>query len=220
MTVARPFSRRARGLPRAIGALLLGLLLAAPAAARADRGIEITPYAGFRFGGSFDDNTTGGSLDVDPAGSFGLILDLAATGETQYELFYGYQRTELSGSGTFGGTPLFDLDLHYLHLGGTYLFPEERVRPYLAGGLGATFLVPDGEGLGAKAYFSLSLGGGVKIPLTGRIGLRVEGRGFLTILPESTEIFCVSSGGAACRVSVQGDLLGQVLLRGGISFSP
>ncbi len=226
MTPARPLSRTIRGRTRAAGALvplpvlLLPLLLAVPAPARADRGIEITPYAGFTFGGSFDDNTAGGSLDVEPGESFGLILDLSASGETQYELFYGYQRTELTGGGTFGGNPLFDLDIHYLHLGGTYLFPEERVRPYIAGGLGATILVPDGEGLGSKAYFSLSLGGGVKIPLSGRIGLRFEGRGFLTILPESTEIFCVSSGGAACRVSVQGDLLGQVLLLGGISFSP
>jgi len=70
-----------------------------------------------------------------------------------------------------------------------------------------------------KTYFSVSLGGGAKIPISGHVGLRFEGRGFLTILPDSTEIFCVSSGGAACTVRVQGDVLGQLLLMAGITFS-
>jgi hypothetical protein len=58
----------------------------------------------------------------------------------------------------------------------------------------------------------------VKIPVSKRVGLRLEGRGFLTILPESTDLFCVSSGGAACDVRVQGDVFGQVELLAGISF--
>jgi len=41
----------------------------------------------------------------------------------------------------------------------------------------------------------------------------------MTILPDSTQIFCVSSGGAACNVKVQGDVLGQILLMAGITFS-
>ena len=40
----------------------------------------------------------------------------------------------------------------------------------------------------------------------------------MTILPENTNIFCVSSGGAACAVQVQGDIFGQVELLAGISF--
>jgi hypothetical protein len=49
--------------------------------------------------------------------------------------------------------------------------------------------------------------------------LRLEGRGFLTILPDSSTIFCVSSGGVACNVLVQGDVLGQLLLLAGVTFS-
>ena len=99
------------------------------------------------------------------------------------------------------------------------MFPAEKVRPFLSGGLGATHFVPHGSGKNQKTYFSLSLGGGVKIPISGHVGLRFEGRGFMTILPDSTEIFCVSSGGAACVVQVQGDVLGQILLMAGITFS-
>ncbi|NNG47038.1 MAG: porin family protein [Deltaproteobacteria bacterium] len=197
---------------------LLAFLVLLPTPVRADWGAELTPFAGFRFGGSFEDNTTGLDLDVDEGESFGLILDVRATHETEYELFYSVQKTTLQGEGLFAGEPLFDLDIHYLHIGGTYLFPGERVRPFIGAGLGLTYFSPDGPGLDSEINFSLSLGGGVKIPISKRVGLRFEGRGFLTILPDNTDIFCVSSGGAACAVRVQGDVFGQVLLLGGISF--
>jgi hypothetical protein len=193
--------------------------IVSPGEAAAGRGVEITPFAGYHIGGNFEDNTTGVTLDAKEGGVYGLILDLADTPETQYELFYGFQRTRVTAGGTFGGDALFDLDIHYLHVGGTYLFPGEKVRPYIAGGLGATHFAPDANGMGPKTYFSISLGGGAKIPLSGPVALRFEGRGFLTILPDSTSIFCVSSGGAACRVNVQGDVFGQFLLTAGIVFS-
>lgn len=117
---------------------LLLLLILVPTPVWADRGVELTPFAGFRFGGSFEDNTTGLNLDVDEGESFGVILDVRATPETEYELFYSFQKTELQGKGLFAGQSLFDLDIHYLHIGGTYLFPGERVHPFVSGGLGLT----------------------------------------------------------------------------------
>jgi hypothetical protein len=199
--------------------LLVALLIFLPTSVRADWGVQLTPFAGFRFGGGFTDNATGLDLDVDEGESFGLILDVQATHETEYELFYSLQKTELKGEGVLSGDTLFDLDIHYLQIGGTYLFPGERVRPFVSGGLGLTYFSPDGPGVDSEIYFSLSLGGGAKIPISKRVGLRFEVRGFLTILPDDTEIFCVSSGGAACAVRVNGDVFGQVLLLAGISFS-
>lgn len=204
------------------GALFLAALLV-PGKAGAGWGVEITPYAGYRVGGGFEDNVTGVGLDVKEGGSFGLILDLSDRQgneeQTQYELFYGLQRTRVTAGGTFGGEPLFDLDIHYLHVGGTYAVPGERVHPYVAGGLGATHFAPHGSGLDSKTHFSVSLGGGVKVPVSRHVGLRIEGRGFLTILPDSAELFCVSSGGAACRAKVRGDAFGQFLFLAGVSFS-
>ncbi|MGB7972172.1 MAG: porin family protein, partial [Candidatus Deferrimicrobiaceae bacterium] len=168
---------------------LVALLVFLPAPAQADWGMEITPFAGFRIGGSFTDNTTGLDLDVDDGGSFGLILGLPATHESDYELFYSFQKTTLQGEGLFAGEPLFDLTIHYLHIGGTYLFSGEKVRPFISGGIGLTYFSPDAPGLDSEIDFSLSLGGGVKIPISKKVGLRIEGRGFLTILPENTDIF-------------------------------
>ena len=215
--VPAPATHLFRLLPFAVALLLSPVLF--PGEAEAAWGLEITPYAGYTTGGNFEDNTTGANLDVKDGGSFGLVLGVPDTPETQYELFYGFQRTKVTGGGTFGGGTLFDLDIHYLHLGGAYMFPGNTVRPFLSGGLGATHFVPHGSGTSQKTYFSLSLGGGAKIPISGHVGLRFEGRGFLTILPDTTEVFCVSSGGAACSVRVKGDVLGQLLLMAGITFS-
>ena len=214
-----PQIHRGLGCLHLIAAALLLSSFLFPGEAGAERGLEITPYAGYAIGGNFTDNTTGANLDVKEGGSFGLVLGFPDTPETQYELFYGFQRTKVTGGGTFGGDTLFDLDIHYLHLGGAYMFSADKVHPFISGGLGATHFVPHGSGLDQKTYFSLSLGGGVKIPISGHVGLRFEGRGFMTILPDNTEIFCVSSGGAACNVKVQGDVFGQILLMAGITFS-
>jgi len=198
--------------------LLLPVLF--PASAAAEPVWEITPFLGYHIGGGFEDNTTGVDLDADEGAAFGLIVGYPQTPDSRYELFYGFQRTRLVTEGTFGGEPVLDLDVHYLHIGGSYRYPEGKVHPFVSGGLGATHFAPRGDGSGSKTYFSLSLGGGVMIPVSARVALRLEGRGFLTILPESTTVFCVSSGGAECIVKVQGDTFGQVMLLGGIAFSP
>jgi len=211
-----PDRDRSRDIPGIVfGSLLLMLI---PLSARAEWGVELTPFAGYRFGGGFEDNTTGANLDAAASGSVGLILGVPDTHERQYELLYSFQRTELKGGGISGDVAPFGLDIHYLQIGGTYQLSAEKVRPFLSGGLGMTLFAPDKPGLSSKVYFSLSLGGGVRIPLSNRVGLRFEGRGYLTILPENTQIFCVSSGGAACAVRVQGDVFGQVELLTGIYF--
>lgn len=207
-------------VPLRFAAPLVILVLLLPVSARAGWGVELTPFAAFQFGGGFEDNVAGVDLDVREGAAFGLIVGIPADPETQYELFYAFQRTRLETSGFLGGDPLFDLDIHYLHIGGTYLLPGQRVRPFVAGGLGLTFFVPQEPGPGSETRFSVSLGGGAKVPFSERVALRLEARGFLTILPESTEIFCVSAGGAACDVHVGGDVFGQVQLLAGISFGP
>jgi hypothetical protein len=97
-----PFNRSVGWSLRIVLPFLMLLIFISPPA-RADWGVEITPFAGFRFGGGFEDNTTGLDLDVDEGESFGLILDVRATHETEYELFYSVQKTELQGDGLFWG---------------------------------------------------------------------------------------------------------------------
>lgn len=194
---------------------LLLLLLSAPA--RAEREILITPCAGFLFGGSFQDSDTGNHWDIGDSAGVGFILNLLDTPRAYYELVYNFQSTELEAEETPGGDSQLDLDIHYLHIGGMYEFNEERVRPFIAAGFGLTALVPDGQD--SSTNFSLSFGGGVKIPLSDRAALRLEGRGYLTIISDSGGVFCVSSGaGSSCDIGVEGDTLGQFEVLAGVSF--
>ncbi len=202
-----------RDLP--LGLCLLLLLL--PASARAERGIEITPFAGLLVGGSFWDGASGDYLHVAGSAGFGLVLGLLDTPRTHYELVYSFQRTGLRGGASDGSDRRDDLDIHYLHVGSTYEFTRERFRPFISAGAGLTAL--DLDGGGSSAHFSLSLGGGVKIPLSDRVGLRLEGRGYLTILADSVSVFCISSGGgSSCDVGAGGDSLGQFEALAGLYF--
>jgi len=195
------------------------LLLSVPCFAAAESGWEITPFAALHLGGSFRDNTADVRLSAGEGAAFGFIIAAPDKADTRYEFLYAFQRTDLSASGTFGGRSLFDLDIHYFHIGGSYRFMEGKTRPFVAGGLGATHFAPRGIGPGSKTYFSLSLSVGTIVPVYRSISLRVEGRGFLTILPENSTVFCVSSGGATCAVNARGDVFGQFLLMAGIVFS-
>jgi len=193
------------------------LLLLLPSAARAGREFEVTPSAGFRFGGTLSESTTGDVLTVGESAGFGLTLGLRESPRTLYELVYRFQRTDLIGEeGTGEAPPRTDMDIHCLQIGSAYEFDQARIRPFISAGLGLTTLVPGGAGEDSSTNFSLSLGGGVKIPFTERTGLRLEGRGYLTLLESGTEIFCISSGGVSCAVGVQGDFFGQFEVQAGI----
>ena len=160
----------------------LCLLLLTPVTAIADAGagarFELTPFAGYGFGGDFEDLETGANLELDEAGAFGLILDIAADATTQWEVLYLQQRTELDAGDLFSEQPIVDVDVHYLHGGGTYLLDGDRVQPYVAGSLGLSRLDPGPAGLDTENYFSFSLGVGLRLLPSERVGLRLEGRWF------------------------------------------
>jgi opacity protein-like surface antigen len=145
------------------------------------------------------------------------MLDFKQSDVSQIELYYSRQATRLSKTGSpFTGTPLFDLDIDYIHIGGTALMGEGKLKPFVVGTLGVTYMSPKGEGLDSATKFSLSLGGGAKILLTDHIGLRLEGRWFGTFFDGSGQAFC-SSG--QCLIKVQGDVFSQFVANAGIIFA-
>jgi len=65
--------------------------------ARAAQQFEVSPFIGYRVGGSFKSIDAGQHVELDDHGSFALALDTRADESTQYELFYGRQSTVLRG---------------------------------------------------------------------------------------------------------------------------
>lgn len=190
---------------------LLFLLTASTALADEQRPrFELTPFAAYGGGGEFEQTSLGSDLDVDEAASFGLIFNMRADANRQYEVLYSHQETELDTDGLFANEPVLDLDIDYLHVGGTYAFDGDFGKPYVVGTIGVSRFEPTSSGFDSETFLSLSFGGGVQLFPSKRLGLRLEGRVFGSFVDSKSKIFCRSGFDTNfCAVRVDGDALWQ-----------
>ena len=200
--------------------LAAALLVLVPAVAPGQT-VEITPLIGYRVGGSFaatvgTDSAAAVDFEVEDAASFGVHLGIRVAEDGELELIYSRQDTGLGTGGLFTGEPLFDLALETWQFGGNYLFGEEgsRVRPYIGAGLGVTRLLPEPADLHDETRFSASCAAGVKVRLGRHLGLRVEARGFFTVLESDADAFCETGG--ECLVHAKGSDISQAEVRAGL----
>ncbi len=77
---------------------LIGLGVTSTAAAQT---FELTPFAGWRFGGGFDDLATGADVDLDDGLSYGVILGIPWNDphRSRLELIWSRQDTTVGGAG-------------------------------------------------------------------------------------------------------------------------
>ncbi len=200
---------------------LLPLLWLTPALAQEQSRFELTPFLGYRFGGKFEQTTTGADLELDESRSVGLIFNARIDAERQWEIFYSRQQTELDAPGLFVNEPVFDIDVDYLHFGGTYVFApgSDFWRPYIVGTIGASHLEPKPSGLDSETFLSLSFGAGINLLPHKRVGLRLEARLFATLVDSDSEIFCRTGADTNfCAVNVDGDWLFQWQAMAGVAF--
>ena len=180
---------------------------------------EVTPFPGFSLGGNFTLTSTGQNVDVHDHGSFALALDLlAADNSAQSELFYSHQSTALHGNLT--PAPM-GISVEYLHIGGTVPIEEDSpgLSPYFLAGLGVTRFSPPAPGR-VDTRFSAQLGFGLRVPVTARLSLRLEGRGFLTLVSSDTSLFCGSNQtGLVCEIHGHGSTLLQGQALAGVAFA-
>lgn len=199
-------------------AIALALLLAGPVSQAAEQTtFRVVPQAGYRFGGSLEDADTGAGRDLQDAAAFGLALELRYGDEDRWlQLWYSRQATEVVSS-----EARFDVDVDYIHVGGTAPIDDTgKVQSYVSGGIGATRFAPSGDGLVSNTKFSGSLGLGVMVPFSERLALRVEARGYLTLVDTDTSFFCrTDNGDGRCAIVASGSSLFQAELVAGIAFA-
>ena len=128
--------------------LLTGLMVSPPGAAAK----ELTFYTGFRTGEQFHDDISDQTIDLAEGESFGVFLNIPASKVTEMEFLYSTQSTKLSAFGS--SVNGLDIDVEYWHLGGTYLFPQEKLTSYLAATFGATHM--KAKELSSETKFSFS----------------------------------------------------------------
>jgi opacity protein-like surface antigen len=170
---------------------LFAVLVFVPVLAGAqESGVEITPYVGYRFGGTFESEETTAEYEMQDSSSFGLLVNFPHKRNTQWEVLYSQQSSAADYSGMTGPDPEVDVEIHVLQLGGTYLFDGEKAQPYLAATIGGTHIRTESTTSQDDTFFSGSIGLGVKFMPSARIGIRLEARAYGTLIDSSSQIFC------------------------------
>ena len=185
----------------------------------AEQGRALTFYAGFRDGGSFDDNASGSSVSVRSSESYAASLDFPLDEGRQFQVFYSFQNSSLGlDSILVNAAPNnteFPLHIMYLHFGGTsYITGEVGHGAYAVGGLGASLFDPTTSGFDSELRLSANVGLGYQQPLGKHLALRFEARGYFTLFNSSGGVFC--SGG--CTIAISGQTVVQGELAIGIAF--
>lgn len=147
-----------------------------------NRGVEITPFGGSRFGGVIDVNSSSPSnvdyLTIRSGWDYGAMLDVDLFPHAQAEFMWNEQPTVLgahvpgSGSTRIGEASLAMYQWSFLF---QFLQPGAKLQPYAVAGVGFTNYNTNGI-IDLGNEFAYNVGGGVKYFLNPHVGLRLEAR--------------------------------------------
>lgn len=200
--------------------LVVLIVLSMPAFAQEQSfNFEITPFGAYRYGGSFEEADSSLSIELDDGQSYGLIFNARHSPTTQWEILYSHQETDADTTGLGLSEPVLDIDVDYLQVGGTYLWDGDAARPFLAAGVGVSQVDVSNAGYNSDSFFSFSLGLGLQFAQSNRLGIRLEARGYGTLLDADSDLFCASSPSSnVCAVRIDGTIMWQVEAIAGIVF--
>ena len=189
---------------RVFAIALLAAAISGAATAQVREGtFEISPFAGYLFGGEFASGSTslfGFEVEADDDATFGLRLGYNLT--DSFEMEFQASRTETEfvtdddeifdpDEESFG-----DLTIDYFMGYGTFNFGRRRAVPYITVGAGVARLDPDVPFTNARkdTRFTASIGIGVKAFVNPHFGFRFDGRGYATSLgdrdDDDDDFFC------------------------------
>jgi hypothetical protein len=201
------------------------IFMIVPAISIAQGKIEISPYAGYMFGGSL--NFYEGKLKAENNLNYGVAMDIKLATDTQIELMW----TQMSTSAQFEpyysydylATNPFDMNVGYIQIGGVREMNLDNIRPFGVFTLGTTYFIPKDVSyiddvavtVDPQWKFSMTLGAGAKIWLSDRVGIRLQGNLMLPMFWSSTG-FAVGTGGSGFYVGggtsmVQGNFTGGLI---------
>ena len=188
------------------------LAAAAPVAAQTSDRVELTVFGGYRFGGDFYEIASKRPVDADGAPSFGIFLNIPFTRETQIEALVTHQQARFMVPSSPGEPDArFGVTVDHYQVGGLTELGGVRARPYLTGSLGLTRYEASGDN---EVRFSGSAGGGVKLFPNPRIGVRLDGRVFATLVDANFDT--LACGGGICLGSIDTWIVWQAEFTAGV----
>ena len=193
---------------------LTGIVLASACLAAADaraQTIQLAPFAGYQFGGSFSSPALQASLSLESGLDYGGTMDIAISKTWRAELLYSRQETQIGLDAP--GANSFDLTVERYMAGVMEERGENKSRFFGVALAGVTRFVPGLPGFDTNSHFTLGVGLGLKHFFSDHIGLRGEVRGFYTFTDTNGGVFCA---GGTCLFLFSGSGLWQGDVAGGL----
>ncbi len=211
--IRRPFAR-AR-----IAALAAVALFAASSAGA--QSVELTPFGGYRFGWGVSD--VGGAPVVDDDGgvSFGVIANFVMGPPAEgfkFEVLFSREQARVQIQPTFFSPPLTaHVEVDHLMVGVSQDLDARTLEPgdsraFISGLVGLTRYAAAGD---TEFRFTVGLGAGGKFFATRHLGVRLDGRVYMTIIGVGGAGVC--SGG--CVFVFNGNPVFQADLTAGVVFA-
>lgn len=170
---------------------------------------QLAPLAAWGFGGSVDDLTLETQRSFGAAPQFGGALDVRVGSGWNVELFYTRQTSELTGA----PGPQLDVTIERYLVGLQEEKGDQRLRWFGTVYAGGTRFVPGLEGFGSELRFTGGVGLGVKAFFSRNVGMRLEARGYYTVVDAEGGFLC---SGGTCLFAFSGSGLLQGDVGGGL----
>ena len=192
------------------------LLIAFSAQTKAQDKIQIFGLAGYQTNSNV--TVAEGELNIKDDLTYGFGLSYDVDRQTKMEISWSMSPTTIELNQYLGSTiPVTDVYIHHFQGGAVFEPKKEKVSPFGLFSLGATMFHPTKENLSDEVRFSIAFGGGVKVYLSDKVGLRFQGR---VIIPMSFAggSMWVGTGGAGVSVGaytyfVEADFTGGLFIR-------
>ena len=196
--------RRSMTGSRAGRALLIVMMLVAPAATSAAQGIEIVPFGGYRVGTAGAAGNPFKPIVFDAGGgvSFGAIVDMPYGPPKEglkFEVLFSREQSwiEVDTASLFDRPERVDVTIDHLMLGGVQELDTAPGRAFIGGLVGLSrYAAPDE----VDVRFTIGLSAGAKFYANRHVGVRLDARGYLTILSLSGAAVC--SGGCTVAFNI------------------
>lgn len=185
-----------------------------PAADGLAQSLEVVPFGGYRFGGDFYELVTGESVDVDGAGSFGVVLNIPYRDTLQIEGYFTHQEAHFTLPASVDAPPTrWRVTVDHVHAGGLRELRPGRVRPFLTGTLGLTRYASAGDN---EVRFAAGAGGGAKLFPVERAGLRLDARVIATVVDAAGDSLACAPRVGICAGTLNASMVWQAEFSAGL----
>ncbi len=206
--------------------ILIGLLSLSfnSASAQTANKIELAPMVGYQFGGRVQYYE--GEFKMYDAMNYGVNLNFLVSQNNRVELTYSYMGTtaRFTPYNSFIGDYKNwngDVNIHYITIGSHSELPTGKAVTLFGGvSLGASILDIKEPGISDVWRFAMGITGGLKIAVSDRIGIRLQGRLLMPMYFAGIGMYAgIGTGGASTGLSMNAGVVAfQGDLQGGLYF--